>query len=145
MAITKINPKYFLGAFLKNAKVFSSKVDEIIDFLNGTKGEGSCKEYVAMLDQTDTNAPVATYVMKNTLGGTPVFSYISDGYYRMTLTGAFPLDKTVVFIGDTNGDSTIRIWADADSANYINLTSEQSGVEANDCFAATYIKIQVYN
>lgn len=36
MAITKTSPKPFLGAQIPNTKVLSSKIDEIIDAVNGT-------------------------------------------------------------------------------------------------------------
>lgn len=54
------------------------------------------KKYVALLTQTGTNAPVAT-VLENTLGDV-VWSYDSIGSYFGTLVGAFPQDKTALFI-----------------------------------------------
>lgn len=38
MAIVTISPKYFLGSFIPNVKILSSKVDEIINVVNGTLG-----------------------------------------------------------------------------------------------------------
>jgi len=38
MAIATISPKYFLGSFIPNVKILSSKVDEIINVVNGTLG-----------------------------------------------------------------------------------------------------------
>lgn len=38
MAITKTSPKQFLGAQIPNVKILSSKIDEIIDDVNGTSG-----------------------------------------------------------------------------------------------------------
>ena len=49
--------------------------------------------YTALLNQTSTNAPVAT-VLKNTLGGTVVWTRTSPGLYVGTLTGAFTANKT---------------------------------------------------
>jgi hypothetical protein len=37
MAITKTSPKPFLGAQIPNTKVLSSKIDEIINYVNGTQ------------------------------------------------------------------------------------------------------------
>jgi len=37
MSISKINPKFFLGAMLPNAKLLSSKVDTIIDQVNANE------------------------------------------------------------------------------------------------------------
>lgn len=38
MAIATISPKYFLGSFIPNVKILSAKVDEIINYVNGTAG-----------------------------------------------------------------------------------------------------------
>ena len=38
MAISTISPKFFLGALIPNVKILSSKVDEIINLVNGTVG-----------------------------------------------------------------------------------------------------------
>lgn len=38
MAILTISNKYFLGSFILNVKILSSKVDEIIAYVNGTLG-----------------------------------------------------------------------------------------------------------
>lgn len=37
MAISTISPKYFLGSFIPNVKILSAKVDEIINYVNGTQ------------------------------------------------------------------------------------------------------------
>lgn len=59
--------------------------------------------YTALLTQTGINAPTAT-VLQNTLGGTVVWSYTSEGDYLATLAGAFTANKT--FISATNGKNT---------------------------------------
>ena len=55
-------------------------------------GLGS-KVYKALLTQTGTDAPVAT-VLVNTLSGTPAWSRVSVGYYKLTLASEFTNDKT---------------------------------------------------
>jgi hypothetical protein len=40
MAISTISPKYFLGSFIPNVKILSSKVDEIINYVNGLTTNG---------------------------------------------------------------------------------------------------------
>jgi hypothetical protein len=55
------------------------------------------KLYVATLNQSLENAPVAT-VLVNTLGGNVVWSRADVGEYIGTLAGAFPPGKTVVFV-----------------------------------------------
>jgi len=59
---------------------------------------GAVKVYRALLNQSGTNAPVAT-VLENTLGGTVVWSYSGVGFYTGTLVGAFALAKTFPTIG----------------------------------------------
>jgi len=51
------------------------------------------KEYIALLSQVNTDAPIAT-VYKNELGGTVVWTYKTTGVYTGTLAGAFPTNKT---------------------------------------------------
>ena len=50
---------------------------------------GGGKEYVALLAQSDEDAPVVT-VLENTLGGTIVWTRLGYASYRATLTRAFP-------------------------------------------------------
>lgn len=61
--------------------------------------EGGVKEYVALLTQSGTDAPVAT-VLENTLGGVPVWSYVDVGEYNCTLADIFNLQKTFVVISN---------------------------------------------
>ena len=51
-------------------------------------------EYIAILSQSGTSAPVAT-VIKNTFDDLPVWSRVTNGTYLATLGGAFILNKTV--------------------------------------------------
>jgi hypothetical protein len=51
------------------------------------------KEYVALLTQDNTNAPVAT-VLKNTLGATPIWTYTGTGTYTASVITANPLFLT---------------------------------------------------
>ena len=56
---------------------------------------GGGKKYVALLAQSDEDAPVAT-VLENSLGGTIVWTRQGYACYRATLTGAFPAGKTLI-------------------------------------------------
>lgn len=60
------------------------------------------KIHTALLNQTGTNAPVAT-VLENTLGGDIVWTYVSSGVYQATLNDAFTLNK--VFIIKSSGEN----------------------------------------
>lgn len=85
---------------------------ETIGFVDGALPDSRpYKVYSALLTQSGTDAPVAT-VLENTLGGTPVFSYVGVGEYRLTLTGAFPQLKyfslsPVSFFNSTPGDGVV--------------------------------------
>ena len=58
-------------------------------------GAAGYKTYVALLSQAETDPPVAT-VLENTLGGTVVWTYYDVGQCIGTLTGAFPVPRTVI-------------------------------------------------
>lgn len=63
--------------------------------------EQAIQIYTAILNQSGTNAPVAT-VLHNTLGfngETIVWTRLSTGKYLGTLTGKFPENKTIVIEG----------------------------------------------
>lgn len=71
-------------------------------------GGGGYLEYVALLTQIGTNAPVAT-VLTNTLGGTPVWARSETGIYTATLPGAWVDAKTVLIPGSCkNSDSNMQ-------------------------------------
>lgn len=57
---------------------------------------GTTKIYIALLTQTGSSAPVAT-VLKNSLGGTVIWTRDSGGTYKGTLSSAFPSSKVFIF------------------------------------------------
>ena len=77
------------------------------EYHNGTSwvtigAEPTYKVYRALITQSGTNAPTAI-VLENTLGGTPVWSHFDVGIYRLTLAGAFTVDKTFIITGFSEG------------------------------------------
>ena len=67
---------------------------------------------VQLLNQTGTNAPIATEVYNNT-GETYTWSYIGPGTYRITGAGSpFAGNKTVVFLntGETGSAFLEPLW-----------------------------------
>lgn len=65
------------------------------------------KEYVATVTQsgsTPADAPIPV-VLKNTLGGTLVWSRNGTGDYLATLTGAFPTDNKVIILTSFSGSN----------------------------------------
>lgn len=67
------------------------------------------KVYVASLTQSGTNAPVAT-VLKNTLGGTVVWTRDGAGFYIGILSGAFPLNKVFLTGNVSSDDNSVFRW-----------------------------------
>ncbi len=90
------------------------------------------KVYKAKLTQSSTDAPVAT-IVENTLGGTPVYAFSSTGVFTATLTGAFPLAKTLIVL-NSNVVAAVRT-----SDNVITLTGASNGLLTD-----TTLIIEVY-
>jgi len=98
--------------------------------------------YTALLTQTGTDAPVAT-VLENTLGGTVVWSYDSQGSYLATLAGAFPAGKVFIPTGITNTTNGEGFAADRVDDNSVSVTTGFSGLN-NDVLNTTSFEIRVY-
>ncbi|MCA9747523.1 MAG: hypothetical protein KC414_00280, partial [Romboutsia sp.] len=135
------------------ACIFSTAGDELLPLNEWNK---KClyappyKVYRALVTQSGTSAPTAV-VLENTLGGTPVWSYITPGTYRLTLSGAFTLNKTAINIGNNNFFSTIfnapyQVLIDHSVVDYIEVYPTDIGTltQANDLLINTYIEILVY-
>lgn len=107
-------------------------------------GSSNYKVYVALLTQTGINAPVAT-VIKNTLGGTVVWSRVSGGNYEGTLIGAFPDGKTATFITNGQSLSTGDIHLYRFSDDVVNLSTASDGQTGSDgSIVKASVKIEVY-
>lgn len=109
------------------------------------------KVYTALLNQTGTNAPVAT-VLENTLGGTVVWTRNSPGLYIATLIGAFPLGKTygnATFSFDDAAEGYKSIGISRNNNNVVQLRTSDGiiGGSSNDglMLEPTSIEIRVYN
>ena len=97
------------------------------------------KEYVALLTQTGTNAPVAT-VLENTLGGTVVWSRNTFGNYSGTLSGAFTINRTAGYVQSNNSGRPLSF-----SANVTANTIEISTNGPDDILNNATIIVRVYN
>jgi len=99
--------------------------------------------YTALLNQTSTNAPVAT-VLKNTLGGTVVWTRTSPGLYVGTLTGAFTANKTwcISINGVGNHEVISRIHRAND--NQVEIYATDTNVFDDDILVDTNVEIRVY-
>lgn len=149
MSIDKLKTKFFTGAWLTDVKHYFTKINEIIDYLNGIKGEGSYKVYTALLTQSGTDDPTAI-VLQNTLGGVIVWTRDSQGVYYGTLSGAFTVGKT--FIPTTyfkQKQYQTPGWTYyINDLNSILIKSEQGDVAGNlidGVIDSAPIEIRVYN
>jgi hypothetical protein len=105
------------------------------------------KEYVALLTQEGTNAPVAT-VLSNTLGAI-VWSYVQIGFYNGTLSNAFTANKSNVMIspfGVNASAGTEVAVAFVASASVVSVGTllSRDGEGVNDELGSTPIFIRVY-
>lgn len=98
------------------------------------------KKYVALLTQTDANAPVAT-VLENTTGQNFTFTRSDVGTY--SIAGSFVVAKTAIFMGVPNGNIH---FATVTSATAIALgTRDSLSAPADGGLLNTAIEIRLYN
>lgn len=114
------------------------------------------KVYTALLNQTGTDAPVAT-VLENTLGGTVVWTRFSIGEYRGTLAGAFTENKTILPQFIALGGVQVTMVGSSGSKYYLSRINEDRMdieiVNYDDAFidwsdvsgVPFLLKIEVYN
>ena len=96
---------------------------------------------VQLLNQTGTNAPIATEVYNNT-GETYTWSYIGQGTYRITGAGSsFAVNKTVVFLntGETGSAFLEPLWERISDA-IIEVRVGTNGSITNGSF-----EVKIYN
>lgn len=124
--------------------VIVSDVNPIIDAVNALSGNVTPpRKYVAILNQSGTNAPVAT-ILENTLGFVPVWSYTSTGIYHLTYAGGFPTEaKVAFFIISTAWNHQVGIYWN--SVNDIECyTATFAGVYANTKLDDNTVEIRIY-
>ena len=101
-------------------------------------------EYVALLTQSGTDAPVAT-VLANTLGGMVVWTRLYGGQYVGTLIGAFPISKTVILVSSVTTGNVHIALATRNSNDDIHLMVYSIGdaVFTDDLLDGNPIEIRV--
>lgn len=150
MNIDKLKNKFFTGAWLPDSKHYFTKINELIDRLNGVgqSGDGSYKVYTGTVTQTSTNAPIVT-VLNNTLGNI-VWAYGLDGSYTGTLPNGFP-DVTKCYfyiqpISDLSGAVSVLYRDNNANTVIINTYSDSNAATpANDLLTSRSLEIRVYN
>ncbi len=103
------------------------------------------KVYTSLVNQRGTNVPT-TVIQENTIGNIS-WTRLSSGAYSGTLSGAFPVLKTVCFItlGSVSGSGSV-ISASAQSANEIRIiTTSGNGTPTDGLITNASIEIRVYN
>lgn len=120
----------------------------VVETLATTEGIAATepKVYVTLVtEQSGTDAP-AVMVLKNTLGGEIVWSYVAIGQYRGTLVGAFPQNKTVVL-----HNNPFQVYADEVFIKVVRVNDDDIGISVLDSALAEVngianlsIKIEVY-
>ena len=99
------------------------------------------KVYIALLTQSGTDAPVAT-VLKNTLGGVPVWSYSSVGVYNAELSNAFTGDLIGFAYSGWDDEATFTNFMVVKTDNS-NLFISTEGIPVN-YHINIRLKIEVY-
>lgn len=105
-------------------------------------------EYSAVLSQSGTSDPTAT-VIKNTLGGTVVWTRAVTGAYLGTLTGAFAgnvvINQTVGVDAGYGLPSIYFVYIDSDDAIGVNTYSDYGSTASDGIMSGyTYIEVKVY-
>lgn len=104
--------------------------------------------YFALLSQSGQDAPTAT-VFENSLNGEVGFSRISQGVYRGTLPGGFPVGRTAVMPAqscDTVSDSRAQYFAQVSTnTNWFDLYVTYQGALSDDVMNNVPLEIRVYH
>ena len=111
-----------------------------------TESNGSKRytTWTGLMSQTGTGAPTLDAELNNSLGGSIVFTYLSAGSYRGTLSSAFSTQNkffALVNTGNANGILSIR-WENANS--FFIITRDFTGASANSLLSYSHIEIKVY-
>jgi hypothetical protein len=106
--------------------------------INGDVVVNSAK-YIATISQSGTSDPTVT-VLENTIGDI-VWTRTTNGDYRGTLTGAFPIDKTYLMLSNTNTGQVLIKWLSANEIRirtFDPLPGEDSRLDYNTIEIRTY-------
>lgn len=154
MSIDKLKTVYSTGAFVNNVKTFFSKINEIIDHLNGNGaiGTGSFKVFKASLTQLGTDNPfiedgygTPSNPFINTLGTISVVR-TGVGIYEIRSSSLFTLGKTYyTILTTTTSGVTATIIIQYASSSVINIQTFAGGVLDDNVLNQTTVAIEVYS
>lgn len=109
--------------------------------------EIAIRTYAAILNQSGTDAPVAT-VLHNTLDGEIVWTRTGAGAYVGTLTGQFPVNKMTIIANILNIPPNKKISSGINNSPdsvLLYQTGAASPYTAQDNMVNAWVEIKVYN
>lgn len=108
--------------------------------------EPDYKEYIALLNQSGEDPPVAT-IIRNTLGFEPSYTRGSVGKYQINHVGGFPTEKTVVIVNCISTDVIVGHNTALISNDFVAITSLTTGGgdTADDVLVNSLLFIRVYD
>lgn len=129
MAISTISPKYFLGSFIPNVKILSAKVDEIINYVNGTQ--------VAVTQGTNITTGVTANATKGVITTVSLNTAASNvaGPFVVTnskVTTSSIVQATVEYATGKTGFPVCLIEAVAAGSFNVRLLNASTGAALND-------------
>ena len=101
------------------------------------------REYHAILNQTGTNAPIAT-VLHNTLRGEIVWTRDGIGSYTGTLAGELTSGRTGIMTNVTNTATTVFCNENEDNSTVSILQVDRFNIDPMDGLYQLYVTIRVY-
>lgn len=110
------------------------------------KADKTCKVYAFIANQTGTDAPVMT-VLQNDLGGTVVWARSVTGQYEGTLSGAFPVDKTMITVNGCLASQVangVVTELSRTSDNLLTIITSDGGSPVDGQLFNTGFKVEVY-
>lgn len=108
----------------------------------GGAGGSGVKVFRALVSQSGTGAPTAT-VLENSLGGVPEWARDAEGEYRLTLPGAWVIEKTFIAVYCSIAD--VAVLASRNTNNIITFVTLTSGVGTdNAILSGVNLEILVY-
>jgi hypothetical protein len=107
-------------------------------------GSTPYNRWTGIISQSGLVAPTLDAEINNTLGGTIAWSYLGVGFYRGTVTAAFP--SQTAFVAQINiGSSTGNAWVQWETVNsFLVGAKDYTGLSVDGLLIFTQIDIKVY-
>ena len=129
MAISTISPKYFLGSFIPNVKILSAKVDEIINYVNGTQVSVTQGTNITTGVTVNATKGVITTVSLTTAASTVAGPFVVT---NSKVTTSSIVQATVEYATGKTGFPVCLIEAVAAGSFNVRLLNASTGAALND-------------